>query len=124
MTANLLVIEDDATVLMFLEEGLGDRGFSVITARNSGEALNMLSSTIWQIDAFITDIRLGNGIDGWELARCAREIMPSLPIVYVTGDSYGDFGDNAVPNSQMLQKPFSLSALSDALEAVMVATQG
>lgn len=120
MTANVLVIEDDATVLMFIEEGLEERGYSVMSARNSGEALNMLSNSIWQIDALVADIRLGNGIDGWELARCAREMTPDLPIVYVTGDSYDDFDGNGVERSRVLQKPFTLTELCDALMSVQV----
>lgn len=116
---NILVIEDDPTVLMFLEEGLADRGFSVISARSSGEALNMLSNDMWEIGAVVADIRLGNGIDGWELARCAREITPDLPIVYVTGDSYGDFDSEGVPNSLILKKPFTRIELSDALRSLI-----
>ena len=116
---SVLVIEDDPTVLMFLEEGLDDRGYAVISARNSGEALHLLASDVAAVDALVADIRLGNGIDGWEIARCAREVTPDLPIVYITGDSYGEFPSEGVPNSMILQKPFSRIALSDAIDALL-----
>ncbi len=119
MTTSVMVIEDDPTVLMFLEEGLEDRGFSVVSARNSGEALNMLGSDVPKVDVIVCDIRLGAGIDGWEIARCAREITPDLPIVYITGDSYAEFGGEGVPRSLILQKPFTRIELSDAIESLM-----
>ena len=41
-TKTVLVIEDDPTVLMFLEDGLEEQGYAGVSARSSGEALNML----------------------------------------------------------------------------------
>ena len=115
----VLAVEDDPTVLMFLEDGLEDQGFTVVSARSSGEALNMLGSGAYGVDVLVADIRLGEGIDGWEIARCAREIVPHLPIVYVTGDSYGEFQGEGVPNSLILQKPFSRVELSDAIRSLL-----
>jgi CheY-like chemotaxis protein len=64
-------------------------------------------------------IRLGDGLDGWEIARCAREITPDLPIVYVTGDSAGAWDNEGLPNSRLLQKPFTSDVLADALKALL-----
>lgn len=115
----VLVVEDDATVLMFLEDGLAEEGYAVISARNSGEALNMLDSGLNAVDVLVADIRLGEGIDGWEIARCAREIIPDLPIVYVTGDSYGEFAGEGAPRSLILQKPFTRIELSNAIQYLL-----
>ena len=118
-TKTVLVIEDDPTVLMFLEDGLEEQGYAVVSARSSGEALNMLGSGVPAVDVVVADIRLGEGIDGCEVARCAREIIPELPIVYVTGDSYGEFNVHGVPNSLILQKPFTRIELSDAIRSLL-----
>ena len=119
MDLTVLVIEDDPTVLMFLEEGLEDQGSAVISARNGGEALNILGSGLDPIDVLVCDIRIGEGLDGWEIARCAREITPTLPVVYVTGDSAHAWEDEGVANSLLLQKPFSRLALSAAINTLI-----
>ncbi len=115
----VLVVEDDPTVLMFLEDGLDDQGYAVVSARSSGEALSILGSGIYTIHVLVADIRLGDGIDGWEIARCAREITPDLPIVYVTGDSYGEFDGEGVPKSLILKKPFTRIELSNAIASLL-----
>jgi hypothetical protein len=33
----------------------------------------------------VTDINLGEGPDGWDVARQARELIPNLPTGYVSG---------------------------------------
>jgi hypothetical protein len=35
----------------------------------------------------ITNISLGVGADGWDVARRARELTPELPVVYMSGAS-------------------------------------
>jgi DNA-binding response OmpR family regulator len=117
----VLAVEDDPTVLMVLEDDLADRGYSVVSARNSGEALHILGSEAYSVDVLIADIRLGSGIDGWEIARCAREIKPDLPIIYVTGDSYRDFDRESVSGGVVLKKPFSLIELAVRIRSLLAA---
>lgn len=115
----VLVVEDDPTVLMFLEDGLDEQGYSVVSARSSGEALHILGTGIHRVDVLVADIRLGDGIDGWEIARCARESVPGLPIVYITGDSIQSFAGEGVADSVILQKPFTRIELSDAIRSLL-----
>ena len=119
MHSTVLVVEDEPSVLMFLEDGLEDRGFAVVSARSGGEALSILGSGFPEISVLVADIRIGDGIDGWEIARCAREITPGLPIVYVTGDSAGAWEDQGVTASVLLQKPFTRFELADAIGSVL-----
>lgn len=119
MSIPVLIVEDEPNVLAFLEIGLEEQHFEVISARNAGEALNILGSEMHHVAVLVCDIRLGDGIDGWEIARCAREIVPDLPIVYVTGDSARAWGEEGVPNSRLLQKPFTIPDLSAAIAALL-----
>ncbi|MFC3579051.1 response regulator [Sphingomonas hylomeconis] len=114
-----MVVEDEPSVLLFLEEGLDERGFDVISARNGGEALHILGSNPLDVAVLVADIRIGEGIDGWEIARCARDIEPALPIVYITGDSAGAWDEQGVPNSRLLQKPFTRLDLADAINGLL-----
>jgi DNA-binding response OmpR family regulator len=119
MPRTVLIVEDDPTVLAFLEEGLIDRGYGVISARSGGEALSVLDSGLGGIDVLVADIRIGAGLDGWEIARCAREIAPDFPIVYITGDSASAHELEGVANSRLLQKPFGSEQLARAIEALL-----
>lgn len=119
MACTVLVVEDEPTVLMFLEEALEEGGHTVVSARSGGEALNVLGDGLHDFAVLVADIRIGDGLDGWEIARCAREIIPDLPIVYVTGDSALSWSDEGVPHSLLLQKPFTRAQLEDAIEALL-----
>ena len=65
--------------------------------------------------ALVTDVRLGEGLSGWELARAARESCPGLPVVFISGDSAIDHNAQGVPDSVMIQKPFVEAQLITAL---------
>jgi CheY-like chemotaxis protein len=49
--------------------------------------------------ALVTDINLRGRMDGWEVAKRAREIDPEFPIVYMTGSSAGEYGRRAFPTA-------------------------
>jgi hypothetical protein len=55
----------------------------------------------------ITDINLGDGPDGWEVAKRGRELIPTLPVVYMSGASGQDWPPKGVPHSTLLAKPFA-----------------
>ena len=123
MDRTILVVEDEPTVLMFLEEELSESGYTVVSARSWGEALNILGDGLSDFSALVADIRIGDGLDGWEIARCAREIIPDLPIVYVTGDSAISWSEEGVPNSVLIPKPFNRSQLESAIEKLLNPTE-
>jgi CheY-like chemotaxis protein len=54
-------------------------------------------------------------MDGWEVARQAREIDPDFPIVYMSGASAEDWPAKGVPDSIMLAKPFAPAQLVTAI---------
>lgn len=121
MTATVLIVDDDPIILSLMEEWLDARGFAVLSARSGGEALSILGSGLHDIAVLVADIRIGDGIDGWEIARCARDITPDLPIVYVSGDSVGDWERQGVAESRVLQKPFTEAALAEAIDDLVAA---
>ena len=67
-----------------MTEALTDKGFEVEAAPDAGHALRYLLSGA-DVDILFTDIDLGEGMDGATLAQIAREMRPSLPIVYASG---------------------------------------
>jgi len=105
--------------MMNAEEALIEGGFQVITALDGSEAEARLREAPDGFAGLITDIRLKGGIDGWEIARRARAANPSTAVVYMTGDSAGDWASKGVPNSQLVQKPFANAQLVTAISILL-----
>jgi hypothetical protein len=56
----------------------------------------------------VTDIDLGDGPNGWELAHRARERFPQVVLIYMSGQPAADWMANGLPDV-MLQKPFAIA---------------
>ena len=124
MTSQLLilVVEDDADVQTIVQECLSDGGFEAVIASSGERAIELLDAAEGKYRALVTDINLHAGrVDGWHVARHAREIDPNFPIVYMSGKDADDWASQGVPNSIMLAKPFApaqlITALSNLLNA-------
>ena len=108
----LLLVEDDYLLAFPLEALLTEAGYAVETTHRGDEAIKVLHRGNALFGALITDIRLGDGPDGWQVARRARELQASIPVIYMTADSAALWEANGVPESHMLRKPFGLDELT------------
>jgi CheY-like chemotaxis protein len=115
----LLIAEDDALVSMAIEEMVSDAGFNFLVADSALEAIIKLEENSVRICALLTDIRMRGALDGWDLARHARELLPLLPIIYMTGDSSAAWNVQGVPGSVLLQKPFADAQLLTTLTTLL-----
>lgn len=115
----LLLVEDEPLVLLSTQDALESGGYAVLPAANGAEAWEILQSRIDEISGLITDIRLGKGPDGWELARHARQLKPDLPVLYATADSATDWPIHGVPKSLVLQKPYAPAQALTAISTLL-----
>jgi DNA-binding response OmpR family regulator len=67
----------------------------------------------------VIDINLLGRMDGWEVARRAREIDPDFPVIYVTGGGADQWASHGVPNSVLLTKPFAPAQLVTAISNLL-----
>jgi CheY-like chemotaxis protein len=119
-SALILLVEDDEFVSPSLEDALSDGGFEVKLAKNGEEALALLESHKAAIRGLVTDINLGKGPDGWEVARHARELIPELPIVYMSGaQTNHEWTSHGVPHSVFVAKPFALAQIVTAISTLI-----
>ncbi len=118
----ILVAEDEPLIRLALVEALEEGGYSVVEAADGRAAWHEIDDAE-QLRALVTDIRLGEGHSGWELAQHAREKFPALAVVYVTGDSIAEWPANGVPQSAVLQKPFASAELVTAVANLLVSQQ-
>jgi DNA-binding response OmpR family regulator len=111
----LLLVEDEALIALPLEQELVDEGFEVLLVFDGREALAEIDRDAARFSGVITDIRLP-AVDGWAISKRARELVPTMPIIYMSGDSASAWKTNGVPDSTMLQKPFSTTQLTAVIK--------
>lgn len=114
----LIVVEDEPLILMEVQHVLEDAGFEVAVASRGEEALITLGGANGFV-GIVTDIRLGIGMSGWEVARAAREQHPAIAVVYVTADSAADWSAYGVPKSALISKPFAGAQLATAMSNLL-----
>jgi DNA-binding response OmpR family regulator len=115
----ILVIEDDHAIQGIVEDALTDGGFEPAIAASGEEAVTLLKGGQTKYRALVTDINLLGRIDGWEVARRAREIEPDFPVIYITAAHAGQWASHGVPNSVLLTKPFAPAQLVTAISNLL-----
>lgn len=115
----VLLVEDEPMLLINAQDALEDGGFDIIDASSGDEAIRILGSDGDNIVGLITDVRLGSGASGWDVARKARELKPTLPVVYMTAESPEDWAAHGVPKSILVQKPFAPAQLVTAISTLL-----
>jgi len=95
-------------------------GFGALEARNGAEALELLDAGSPRIDAVVSDVVMP-GMSGRELVGRLRLRRPDLPVLFLSGYTGDEVGDEVrgQPHQAFLQKPFSPDALAAALEELL-----
>lgn len=119
-SSTVLVVDDMADLLSLAQDALEEAGFEVIAAGSADKALGVLELENGQnLAGLVTDVRLGSATTGWDVARRARELNPTLPIVYITGDSGHEWSAQGVPDSVLITKPFVFTQVIVALSNLL-----
>lgn len=109
--ARVLVVDDDPAVCDLIQDILQEVRFEAVCVSNDKQAYRLLP-TLPTFQALVVDVNLGQGTTGFDVARFARQIIPGLPVVYVTGDARPEALETfGVPGSGFVQKPFKADEL-------------
>lgn len=111
----ILVVDDELPVRMFVSEVLESSGYTVIAAGSARDAIHALSRWNGPLDLLLTDIELGGGMSGIELARHLEGVCPDLRVVLMSGSPQPAFCGGQV----FVQKPFAPAHLTDKIEEVL-----
>ena len=121
-SALILIVEDQILIATDVENSLQEGGFETHLADNGKKAIALLEGGKVSVAGLVTDIDLGAGPDGWNVAQRARELNPLIPIVYMSGHQVIEHASKGVPASLMVQKPFAavqiVTAISQLLNAL------
>lgn len=114
----VLVVEDDAEVLSWVEATLARGGYRVLSAANGIAASVVLRERFADIDLLLTDAVLP-GRSGPELIAEARALDPEMQVLLMSGFSQEFLGEQLSPDVQLLRKPFGPSALTERVRALL-----
>jgi CheY-like chemotaxis protein len=111
----ILAVDDEpaiATLMVRLLESLGHR----TTTAQSGEAgLLLLAASPY--DVVISDVGMGNGMNGWQFVEQIQRRHPGLPVVLATGWGAAIGGEESarLGLAAVVSKPFRRTDLEKAL---------
>ena len=115
----ILAVEDELLIAVALQDALEAAGFDVVMASAGNEAIKHLDESAEDLGALVTDVRLGDGPDGWQVARHARTLNHELPIIYTSGDSGHSWEAEGVPSSVFIQKPYGFAQVVTAISMLI-----
>jgi two-component system, cell cycle sensor histidine kinase and response regulator CckA len=107
----ILVVEDEDEVRLLASEFLRAAGYSVLTAKDGVEALEVAGRLGGSIQLLLTDVVMPK-MRGTELAQELKARFPNLRVVYMSGYLEQDTGSvEILEKAIVLQKPFSRETL-------------
>ena len=115
--AKVLLVEDEALVAELVRETLEDEGLDVCAFYSGRQALGRIASEPRSFQVLVTDIDLGEGVTGFQVAAAARAANPDVQVVYVTGLSSNIYAAEA--EALMFPKPFDPVELATQVRALM-----
>lgn len=115
---NVLVIDDDQTVLTLVQKALKDSGIALYTTKSGQEGLEAIQNN--SPDVLLLDISLPD-MSGLELARQMRVINPKIPIAFITvsNDSYTAIEAMKVGAYDFLVKPLSIDSVRNVISRAL-----
>lgn len=121
-SGTVLLVEDEPLVRQYAEKQFRALGFEVISASDGNQALDILENS-GPVDLLFTDIMMGDGMDGPQLADAARRLQPDLKVLFTTG-----YTENAMfrqgrldAGTDLLGKPWRREDLSSKLKSIQSA---
>jgi len=120
----VLLIEDEETVRNMVKTMLIRLGYKVIEAQDGVEAVDMFQQCHNKICCVLSDLTMPR-MNGWETLTELRKMSANVPVILASGHDKDVVmaGDHPDLPQAFLNKPYSMSALKEALSKAMGAFQ-
>jgi DNA-binding NtrC family response regulator len=107
----ILVVEDDAEMLVLLERYLEREGYRVIAVNGGTLALGRLRTESFEV--VLTDLKMPD-VDGMEILRASREVQPEARVILMTAYASIDTAIQAIREGayHYVAKPFRFEEIS------------
>jgi signal transduction histidine kinase len=118
MEKQVLLVDDEPGILKVLGISLADRGYRVLTAENSEEALRVFHEA--RPEVILTDIKMP-GMDGIELLKRIKAESPDTEVIMITGHGEMELAIQSLKYdaSDFITKPINDEALDIALRRAL-----
>jgi DNA-binding response OmpR family regulator len=115
---DILIIEDDVSILRGLKDNLTFEGYRVHTSTDGQEGLKLALEK--HIDLLLLDIMLP-GINGYEICRRLKKEKPQVPVIMITarGSEMDTVAGLDIGADDYISKPFSIHELLARVRAVL-----
>jgi PAS domain S-box-containing protein len=115
----VLVVEDDDGVRDFAASVLRERGYRVLEASTGDAALPILDAHP-EIDLLFTDVVMPGRLNGADLARAARQLRPTLAVLFTSGYTTR-FLEKEWPaeEAELLRKPYRSIDLAERVRVIL-----
>ena len=122
MEPTVLAVDDDLSIRRLLQRVLTLQGYTVATAADGRTALQILVAS--PPDLLITNLVM-QGLTGWSVFARARQQVPTLPIIVISGVDPRDWFQerSVVDRVAFLRKPFALDQLLATVARLLAGTQ-
>ncbi len=119
-TETVLAVDDEHDLLEIAETILSGLGYRVVLAESGHEALARLAQEP-RVDLLFTDVIMPGGMDGFELAKRARERLPGLRVLMTSGFSgrIQEAASNVKLKTLMLNKPYDKLTLAQRVRKAL-----
>ena len=111
----ILLADDEDGSRLVLATSLRRAGFEVLEAACGLEALALFDANAARIRLLITDVMMPD-LRGPEVAARLRQLMPALPVLYITG--YGE-RQGIDQDDLLMHKPFMPSSFVAAVRKLL-----
>jgi DNA-binding response OmpR family regulator len=120
----VLIVDDEEFTLEVFQLFLELSGYQVITTINSEQAVRLVERE--HPDCILLDVMMP-GLDGFSLCQLIRSTpqVSQVPIIFCTAYAALDVEDRrvAVGGDLVIMKPFEMTALTQAIETVLLRRQ-
>jgi len=110
---NVIIIDDDLSVLAMFSEALGQHDMKVQSFSNGSVAMGVLEDSGGQeVDLVLSDINM-DGMDGFDVIHRVKLINPSVPVVLMTGQATLEYAVRAMRMgaANLFPKPVAIREL-------------
>ncbi|MBD5237921.1 MAG: response regulator transcription factor [Bacteroidales bacterium] len=114
----ILLVEDDSTLSLIVEDALIREGFDVVCASNGEKGLELFRET--NPEMIVADVMMPK-MDGFEMVRLIRQVAPAVPVLFLTARTALDdvVKGFEIGANDYIRKPFQILELLVRIRALL-----
>jgi len=115
---NLLIVDDDISLLETIGDVFQDRGYNVAMVEDGRRAIKLVSRRYF--DVILIDIKMP-GINGLDTYKEVKKIIPTAAVIMMTGDSKEELVKKAIEEGAytVIYKPFNVKRVIKVVEEAL-----